>query len=325
MSSESGASMITAAQAGDQWVQDELVAEYLPLVYNIVGRGCTACSGHSSGLIPAEELLIGLALVPPAALPIAPDRTDRAARTAVGLTARTTPRAARRHRLRPRRRMVLIAGGAVLATGAGVVTFSVGAPDRSREVVRSAEAPRTPDADPPVTPTSASPARGPVARAGWRTSASPTPATSPLGRPAPARGAAAPVRANGQSSYVRQVIALLNREREKHGCGPLRADSHLRTAAQRHSDDMAARGFFSHTNPDGTDPGRRITVTGYEWSTYGENIAVGQKSPEQVMKSWMDSPGHRANILNCAFKDVGIGIHFGPGGPWWTQNFGAGG
>lgn len=124
-------------------------------------------------------------------------------------------------------------------------------------------------------------------------------------------------------STTAQVVSLVNRERAAAGCGGLTEDAQLTNAAQRHSDDMAARDFFEHTNPDGADPGQRVTDAGYRWSTYGENIARGQQTPESVMESWMNSPGHRANILNCSFKNIGIGIHKGSGGPWWTQDFGA--
>ncbi|MFE2629720.1 CAP domain-containing protein, partial [Streptomyces sp. NPDC059374] len=137
------------------------------------------------------------------------------------------------------------------------------------------------------------------------------------------KAAAVPQAQEAPSGTVAQVVALVNKERATAGCGPLAEDSLLDKSAQRHSEDMAARGFFDHTNPDGADPGQRITAAGYRWSTYGENIAMGQQTPEAVMKSWMNSPGHRANILNCSFKDIGIGVHEGPSGPWWTQNFGA--
>ncbi len=86
---------------------------------------------------------------------------------------------------------------------------------------------------------------------------------------------------------------------------------------------MAARDYFSHTSPEGGSAGDRITAAGYRWSTWGENIARGQQTPESVMDAWMNSPGHRANILNCDFKDLGVGVHIASGGPWWTQNFGA--
>ncbi|MER8041795.1 CAP domain-containing protein [Streptomyces sp. NPDC094032] len=135
----------------------------------------------------------------------------------------------------------------------------------------------------------------------------------------PARGTR---KDTGQSSAADQVIALVNAERAKAGCGALTANATLTRAAQGHSDDMAARDFFDHTNPDGAGPGDRVTAAGYPWSTYGENIAKGQSGPEQVMEAWMNSPGHRANILNCDFKEIGIGIH-DSGGPYWTQVFGA--
>ncbi|MFE5935387.1 CAP domain-containing protein [Streptomyces sp. NPDC056470] len=127
---------------------------------------------------------------------------------------------------------------------------------------------------------------------------------------------------SGSDSVADQVISLVNAERAKAGCGPLSANATLTRAAQGHSDDMAARDYFDHTNPDGDGPGERVTAAGYPWSTYGENIAMGQSTPEQVMNSWMNSPGHRANILNCDFKEIGIGVH-NEGGPYWTQVFGA--
>lgn len=157
-------------------------------------------------------------------------------------------------------------------------------------------------------PTTAAPAPAP-------TTASPTAGTDP----APGGGAQ---NDDGQGSAADQVLSLVNAERAKAGCGPLTANATLARAAQAHSDDMAARDFFDHTNPDGADPGDRVTASGYPWSTYGENIAMGQRTPEQVMEAWMNSPGHRANILNCDFKELGVGIHDG-GGPYWTQVFGA--
>lgn len=119
------------------------------------------------------------------------------------------------------------------------------------------------------------------------------------------------------------VLGLVNDERARNGCGPVRLSAQLETAAQWQSDDMAARGFFSHTNPDGAGPQARIEAAGYRWKTWGENIARGQSDPAAVMDSWMNSPEHRANILNCAFTELGVGLHTGSGGPWWTQDFGA--
>jgi uncharacterized protein YkwD len=121
-----------------------------------------------------------------------------------------------------------------------------------------------------------------------------------------------------------QVLALVNKERAAGGCSPVTANDRLTRAADDYSDVMASSGVMSHTGPDGSTMTTRVEAAGYEWSTLGENIARGQADAASVMKSWMNSPGHRANILNCSFKELGVGVHFGDGGPWWTQNFGAG-
>ncbi|MEU4466323.1 CAP domain-containing protein [Streptomyces sp. NPDC024017] len=121
-----------------------------------------------------------------------------------------------------------------------------------------------------------------------------------------------------------QVLALVNKERAAGGCSPVTANDRLTRAADDYSDVMASSGVMSHTGPDGSTMTTRVEAAGYQWSTLGENIARGQADAASVMKSWMNSPGHRANILNCSFKELGVGVHFGDGGPWWTQNFGAG-
>ncbi|MFJ3624385.1 CAP domain-containing protein [Streptomyces iakyrus] len=121
-----------------------------------------------------------------------------------------------------------------------------------------------------------------------------------------------------------QVLALVNTERAAAGCSPVTANDRLTRAADDYSDVMASSGVMSHTGPDGSTMTTRVEAAGYRWSTLGENIARGQADAASVMKSWMNSPGHRANILNCSFKELGVGVHFGDGGPWWTQNFGTG-
>ncbi|MBT2364256.1 CAP domain-containing protein [Streptomyces sp. ISL-10] len=120
-----------------------------------------------------------------------------------------------------------------------------------------------------------------------------------------------------------QVLALVNEERAAAGCGPVTASERLTQAADDYSDVMADSGVMSHTGPDGSTMTTRVEAAGYAWSTLGENIARGQADAASVMDAWMQSPGHRANILNCSFNELGIGVHFGDGGPWWTQNFGA--
>jgi uncharacterized protein YkwD len=85
---------------------------------------------------------------------------------------------------------------------------------------------------------------------------------------------------------------------------------------------MAARGYFSHTTPDGVEFSTRITNAGYRWSGAGENIAKGQRTAADVMNSWMNSAGHKANILNCGFKNIGVGVAADTQGSLvWTQNF----
>jgi uncharacterized protein YkwD len=120
-----------------------------------------------------------------------------------------------------------------------------------------------------------------------------------------------------------QVLALVNKERASAGCSPLTSNAKLTKAADDYSDVMADAGVMSHTGPDGSTMAGRVEAAGYAWSTLGENIAQGQSDAAAVMDAWMNSPGHRANILNCSFKEIGIGVHFGDGGPWWTQDFGA--
>ncbi|MFD3483041.1 CAP domain-containing protein [Streptomyces sp. NPDC058665] len=118
-----------------------------------------------------------------------------------------------------------------------------------------------------------------------------------------------------------EVLALVNEERAKVGCRPLRADKALNGLAEAFSKDMADRGYFDHTDPDGDTPWDRADQAGVR-NLGGENIARGQADAQAVMASWMASEGHRENILNCDYKTIGIGAHFADGGPWWTQDFG---
>jgi uncharacterized protein YkwD len=122
------------------------------------------------------------------------------------------------------------------------------------------------------------------------------------------------------SAAVARVLALANSERGKVGCSPLTLNAKLAKAAQDHSADMASHQNMSHTGSDGSDPGQRITAAGYSWSAYGENVAFGYSTPEEVMAGWMSSPGHKRNILDCGFKEIGIGL--AQPGSYWTQDFG---
>ncbi|WP_343233357.1 CAP domain-containing protein [Streptomonospora sp. PA3] len=121
------------------------------------------------------------------------------------------------------------------------------------------------------------------------------------------------------SAAARQVVALANEERADAGCPPLSVDPRLTAASEAHSRDMAARDYMAHESPEGEGPAERAEEAGYHaWS--GENVAAGYTSPEAVMEGWMNSPGHRANILNCANTEVGVAET----DTKWAQNFGTG-
>ncbi|WP_414625148.1 CAP domain-containing protein [Calothrix sp. CCY 0018] len=126
------------------------------------------------------------------------------------------------------------------------------------------------------------------------------------------------------TSVVQEVVNLVNNERRKAGLSPLRIHSRLNASAQAHSNDMARNNFMSHTGSDGSSMGDRIKRYGYNFRRAAENVAAGQSSPQDVMRSWMNSPGHRKNILNGNFRDIGVGYaRGGRYGTYWTQNFGA--
>jgi uncharacterized protein YkwD len=123
----------------------------------------------------------------------------------------------------------------------------------------------------------------------------------------------------GQNATEDAVVDIANQERAKSGCDPLTVDPKLARAAEDHSSDMAERDYFDHTTPEGVNFADRIVNAGYP-TPGAENIAVGQQNAEQVMKSWMESDGHRANILNCDLKTIGVGL--AEDGMYWTQDFG---
>jgi uncharacterized protein YkwD len=112
-----------------------------------------------------------------------------------------------------------------------------------------------------------------------------------------------------------QIVCLLNQERARHGLPVLRYNPLLELASQRHSEDMAARNFFAHNTPDGVDPQARMAAAGYSLvgRHTGENLYWGEEMhapPVSAMKSWMNSPGHRANILRPDFAEVGVGVAY---------------
>ncbi|MFF5719756.1 CAP domain-containing protein [Streptomyces buecherae] len=151
----------------------------------------------------------------------------------------------------------------------------------------------------------------------------PGPTTRPGSDAGPRREGQDP-REAGRGGTTAEVLALVNEERADAGCRPLTADGTLGRVADTYAGVMADTQRLSHTGPDGSTVGDRVTRAGYTWSSVGENIARGQADAEAVMDAWMKSPGHRANILNCSFRELGIGVDQGSGGPWWAQVFATG-
>jgi len=164
---------------------------------------------------------------------------------------------------------------------------------------------------PPSTRTPTTPAPGSTAPPG-------APGTSPT---TGGSGGGGPTTTSVQASQVAQVVMLVNQARAQASpkCAALRVDIHITAAAQAHSDDMVARKYFSHDTPDGVGFAARVQAAGYA-RPGGENIAQGQTSAQQVMSDWMASAGHRANILNCKFTAIGVGVN--TVGWTWTQDFG---
>lgn len=122
----------------------------------------------------------------------------------------------------------------------------------------------------------------------------------------------------GTTEATRVTLCLVNAERTQRGLGKLRANRKLAKAARRYAHSMVDRGFFAHVSPNGSTPLARIKATGYlrgasGWSI-GENLAWGTgdlATPVSIVRSWMESPGHRENILNKGFREFGMGVALG--------------
>ncbi|RYD06194.1 hypothetical protein N752_04715 [Desulforamulus aquiferis] len=121
----------------------------------------------------------------------------------------------------------------------------------------------------------------------------------------------------------KQVVDLVNVERAKQGLKPVVAKQDLTQVAQLKAQDMLQKKYFSHTSPTYGSPFDMMRKHGISYTAAGENIAMGQRTAEQVMKDWMNSPGHRANILNANFNELGVGItqSYNGYGYIWVQMF----
>lgn len=146
--------------------------------------------------------------------------------------------------------------------------------------------------------------------------AAPTKAPAPTKTPAPTT---TPSNNTGISSYANQVLQLINQERAKAGLSALTTNSTLKAAADVRAQEIVQS--FSHTRPNGSSFSSVLQEHGISYRAAGENIAYGQRTPQEVVTAWMNSPGHRANILNTNFGKVGIGVYQKNGVVYWSQEF----
>ncbi|MEU7028366.1 sigma-70 family RNA polymerase sigma factor [Streptomyces sp. NPDC046275] len=267
--------------------------------------GCPHCAPTRSGLAPAEGLLVGLALVPPLLVWAGRGSAGPALDTVAATTGPTgdgaattgpvgdgavTPGATAGIRSGP-----LVGAGAAVALGALLFLLVPGGGSAERASAR-------PQATAPPGP------------AATRTLAPPPPVTSsPAPSPALTRTPAP------RPSTEQRVTALVNRHRAEAGCGPLRIEPRLSAVARSFGADLVERRALSHTAPDGTDSGSRLTAEGYAWSAWAENLARGQRAPEDVVADWMADPPHRANLLDCRYRHTGVAAVPGPDGTVWVQ------
>lgn len=133
------------------------------------------------------------------------------------------------------------------------------------------------------------------------------------------------------TAFVNRVLELTNEFRAQNGLAPLKLNAELNAAADAHSQDMALQDYFSHTGKNGSQPWDRAKIVGYEARSMGENIAAGYQTPETVVQGWINSPGHRANMLNANYTELGVGYYYLANdtgrvnyNTYWTQLFGSG-
>ncbi|MEU1673365.1 sigma-70 family RNA polymerase sigma factor [Streptomyces roseifaciens] len=191
--------------------------------------------------------------------------------------------------------------------------------DGRTPVRASASAPAAPSAQAPATATPAAGAgpSGPAAGKPAAPSAAPAGAGTGAGAGTTARRTPPPP-APG-AGPAQEVVRIVNTERAKAGCGPVRFNAELVAVAQRHTDDTASR------TPAGqwSAFARRAAAPGHHWSSYGVNVSAGQSSASAVVSVWMKDPAHRRTILNCAYTELGVGVSFAYDGPRWMQVFAA--
>jgi uncharacterized YkwD family protein len=142
--------------------------------------------------------------------------------------------------------------------------------------------------------------------------------------PAPAAPAAKPDQSTSTSpsavsAFEKEVVSLTNAERAKNGLPALKLDTKLSSVAKKKAEDMQKNNYFSHTSPTYGSPFDMMKQFGVSYQSAGENIAQGQSTPKEVVQAWMNSEGHRANILNKSFGKIGVGHT--DSGHYWSQMF----
>ncbi len=142
--------------------------------------------------------------------------------------------------------------------------------------------------------------------------------------PTPAPAKPAPATIGAPLPIADELLTLVNQQRAANGLAPLRLNGLLNWAAEGHSKEQAQRKTMTHTGANGSNPGKRIAFTGYKARTWGENVAVGYTTSAAVMEGWMNSPGHRANILNGSFTEIGLSaVPDSNGRIYWTMDLAA--
>ncbi|MEU6488739.1 sigma-70 family RNA polymerase sigma factor [Streptomyces sp. NPDC046887] len=319
---------------------DALLADWdgtpTPLWRKRVARhltGCAGCSAGSAGLLPAEGLLSGLALVVPWY-----DGGQRAAEALAQAAAHTTSSSA----AAPAALSAAKAGGLITAGAAATAALAVflwpaapPAPPQARTPpasalpapppTRGAEAPPAPATSPapePSAPRPSTPAPSaePTAPSLPRTVAAPPATTAPAPSPSPATTTPAPApRTLTGPAPAPLLVDEVNTLRAECGCPGLRTDPRLTEIAQRQAEEMAARGYVTNTDAAGRDTGERVRAAGYLWSAVGETLAHGQDDPAEVAAMWRDSAEGGTTVQECGFVHVGVGVADSPSGPYWTQ------
>jgi uncharacterized protein YkwD len=311
----SDAALAAAAASGDRGAFEQLYRRYRPDLLNLVGR--QVGDRHLAEDIVHECSLLGWREIATLRDPASVKTWLFSIARRLAMSQRRRPAVAASVAGRPERAASAVHSGGILLRVGGVAALVVGL--AAGTYAFALDDPRTPNASTPLAAASPSTSLSPSLSLAPSPSGSPSATASPSLPAAPVPATSAPV----SLSPEQQMLQLINQRRAEAGCGPVRSDDRLAQAAAAHSADMAAQSYFSHTSLDGSTPWDRARRAGYEWAS-AENIAAGNATAQATMDQFMNSPGHRNNILNCDHQAVGVGR--ATGGPYryyWTQLFGS--